>query len=79
MGLEGFFWVWIKEDEISEHSTNFCWVRFAGKMPANNILCCTIHHGFKRMKEKQELSIQQRKIMNAEGIEPATSMLKTST
>jgi hypothetical protein len=31
------------------------------------------------MKEKQELSIQQRKIMNAEGIEPATSMLKTST
>jgi hypothetical protein len=26
------------EDEISEHSTNICWVRFAGKMPANNIL-----------------------------------------
>jgi hypothetical protein len=26
------------EDEISEHSTNFCWVCFAGKMPANNIL-----------------------------------------
>ncbi len=27
----------IREDEISEHFTNFCWVCFAGKMPANNI------------------------------------------
>jgi hypothetical protein len=26
------------EDEISEHSTNFCWVCFAGKMTANKIL-----------------------------------------
>jgi hypothetical protein len=26
------------EDEISEDSTDFCWVCFAGKMPANNIL-----------------------------------------
>jgi hypothetical protein len=26
------------EHEISEHSTNFFWVCFAGKMPANNIL-----------------------------------------
>jgi hypothetical protein len=26
------------EDESSEHSTNFCWVCFAGKMPASNIL-----------------------------------------
>jgi hypothetical protein len=26
------------EDDISEHSTNFCWVRLAGKMPASNIL-----------------------------------------
>jgi hypothetical protein len=25
-------------DEISEHSTNFCWVCFAGKMPTSNIL-----------------------------------------
>jgi hypothetical protein len=34
MGLK---WVFM-EDEISEHSTNFCCVCFAGKMPANNIL-----------------------------------------
>ncbi len=34
----GISWVWIMGDEISEHSTNFCWVRFAGKMPASNIL-----------------------------------------
>jgi lipocalin len=26
------------EDEISQHSTDSCWVRFAGKMPAGNIL-----------------------------------------
>jgi hypothetical protein len=25
-------------DEISEHSTNFCRVHFAAKMPASNIL-----------------------------------------
>jgi hypothetical protein len=25
-------------DEISEHSTNFCWVRFSEKMLPNNIL-----------------------------------------
>ncbi len=34
----GFLWVWIMDDEVSEHSTIFCWVRFAGKMPASNIL-----------------------------------------
>ncbi len=26
------------EDEISEHSANFYWVCFAGKMPASKIL-----------------------------------------
>ncbi len=26
------------EEEVSEHSNNFCCVRFAGKMPASNIL-----------------------------------------
>jgi hypothetical protein len=25
-------------DKISEHSITFCWVRFAGKMPASDIL-----------------------------------------
>jgi hypothetical protein len=34
----GFLWVWIMEDEIFEHSITFCWVPFAGKMPASNIL-----------------------------------------
>jgi hypothetical protein len=38
MGSEGVLWVWIMEDEVSEHSTNFCWVPIAWKMPANNIL-----------------------------------------
>jgi hypothetical protein len=26
------------EDDVSEHCTNFCWVRFAQKMPASNIM-----------------------------------------
>jgi hypothetical protein len=26
------------EDEVSQHSTIFCWVCFAGKMPVTNIL-----------------------------------------
>jgi hypothetical protein len=30
------------EDEISEYSTNFCWVCFAGEMPANNKLYSNI-------------------------------------
>ncbi len=34
----GFLWVQIMEEEVSEYSTNFCWVCFAGKMPASNIL-----------------------------------------
>ncbi len=35
----GFLWVRIMEDEVSEHSTNFCcFFFFAGKMPASNIL-----------------------------------------
>ncbi len=36
-------------DEVSEHSTNFCWVCFAEKMPDNNIYC-TIYYEPKRMK-----------------------------
>jgi hypothetical protein len=39
MGLEGvFLWVRIMRDKISKHSITLCWVRFAGKMPASNIL-----------------------------------------
>jgi hypothetical protein len=34
----GFLWVWIIGDEISEYSITFCWVCFAGQMPASNIL-----------------------------------------
>jgi hypothetical protein len=34
----GVLWVWIMEDEIPEHSITFCWVCFAEKMPASNIL-----------------------------------------
>jgi hypothetical protein len=34
---------------------------------------CTIYHGFKRMKEEQGLLIQQKKIIDAAGIEPMTS------
>jgi hypothetical protein len=33
----------------------------------------TYYYGFKRMKEEQRLLIQQKKIMDAAGIEPVTS------
>jgi hypothetical protein len=39
----------------------------------------TIYHGFKRMEEEQGLLNQQKKIIDAAGIEPMTSRLKTST
>jgi hypothetical protein len=47
-------------DEIFEHSITFCWVCYAGKMPASNIYC-TEYYGFKRMKEEQGLLIRQKK------------------
>ncbi len=47
-------------DEISEHSTNFCWVCFTGRLLANNILYNTVYYGLKRMKEDQGLLIQQK-------------------
>jgi hypothetical protein len=34
---------------------------------------CTIYYGFKRMKGDQGLLFQQKKIMDAAGIEPVTS------
>jgi hypothetical protein len=40
---------------------------------------CKIYHGFKRMKQEQGLLIQQKKIMDAAGIEPMTSRCRTST
>jgi hypothetical protein len=52
----GFLWVRIMEDDISEHSNNFCWVRFAWKFLASNLL-----YRFKRMKEEPGFLIQQKK------------------
>jgi hypothetical protein len=40
MGSKGGFYglIQIMEDAFFEHSITFWWVRFAGKMPASNIL-----------------------------------------
>jgi hypothetical protein len=57
------------EDEISEVSTNFCWVRFAGKVPASNILY-NIYYGFKRMKEKQGLNPAEKNLWMQQGLNP---------
>jgi hypothetical protein len=59
-------------DEICEHSTNFCWVRFAGKMLANNLLYNII------WAQEDERSVRivnssRTKIMDAAGMEPMTS------
>jgi hypothetical protein len=56
--------------DVSEHSTNFCWVFLLGRwLPATY---CRIYYGFKRMKDEEGLLIQQNLIMNAAGIEPVT-------
>jgi hypothetical protein len=44
------------EDEISEHSTNFCWED--ARLPTTY---CTIYYGLKRMKEEHGLLMQQKK------------------
>jgi hypothetical protein len=60
------------EDEIFEHSTNFCWVRFAGKMPANNIL-----YNILWVQEDESrariVNPAEKKIMDSAGIAPVTS------
>jgi hypothetical protein len=55
------------KDENFEHSITFCWVCFAGKMPPATY--CTEYYGFKRTKEEQGFFIQQKKIIDAGGIE----------
>jgi hypothetical protein len=77
MGLEGVLWVRIMEDEISEHFTNFCCVRFAGKMPASNLLYNIL---WVREDERRTRIVNPaEKVMDAAGIEPVTSRCTTST
>jgi hypothetical protein len=59
------------EDEIFEHSITFCWVRFAGKMPASNIL----HRILWVQEDERRARIVNpaEKIMDTAGIEPVTS------
>ncbi len=59
------------EDEISEHSTNYCLACFAGNMPANNILYNILWvEGDER---RARIVNPAEKIMDAAGIEPVTS------
>jgi hypothetical protein len=66
-----FLWVRIMEDEISEHFTHFCWVCYAGKMPASNILYNILW--VQEDERRARNVIQQKKTMDAAGIEPVTS------
>jgi hypothetical protein len=43
------------------------------------LIQASVDYGFKRMKEEQGWLIQQKKIMDATGIEPVISRSKTST
>jgi hypothetical protein len=58
-------------DEISERSINFCWVCFAGKMPASNVLyrILWVHKDERRAR----IVNPAEKIVDAAGIEPMTS------
>jgi hypothetical protein len=59
------------EDEIFEHSTNFCCVCLAGKMPASNILYNIL---WVQQEEKRARIVNPvEKKMDAAGIEPVTS------
>jgi hypothetical protein len=72
MGLEGvFIWVWILEEEISEHSTKCCWVCFPGKMPANNILYNILW--VQEDERRARIVNQAEKVMDVAVIEPVTS------
>jgi hypothetical protein len=59
------------EDEISEHSTNFCWVCFAGKMPASHMLYNILW--VQEDERRARIVNPAEKIMNAAEIEPMTS------
>ncbi len=64
------------EDGISEHSTVFCWVCFAGKMPANKI-----QHNILWVQEdgrRARIVNPAEKVMDSAGIEPVTARRKTS-
>jgi hypothetical protein len=65
------------EDEISEHSTNFCWVLFSGKMPTNN----TVYNiSWVQEDERRAMIVNPaEKIMDAAGIESMMSRCKTRT
>jgi hypothetical protein len=59
------------EDEISEHSTNFCWVRYGGKMPASNILYNILW--VQEDERRARIVNPAEKNMDAGRIEPLTS------
>ncbi len=77
MGSEGIFIVQIMEDVICEHATNFCWVGFAGKMPARNLLYNILW--VQENERRARIVNPAEKNMDAAGIEPVTSRCKTST
>jgi hypothetical protein len=59
------------EDELFEHSITFCLVRFAGKMPASNILYRIV---WIQQDERRSRIVnpEEKKIMDAAGIESVT-------
>jgi hypothetical protein len=59
------------EDEVSELSTNFCWVYFAGKMPASNILYNLLW--VQEDERRARIINPAEKNMDAARIEPMTS------
>jgi hypothetical protein len=54
----------------SEHFTNFCWVHFVGKVPANSILYNKLW--VQEDERRARIVNPAEKIMNAAGIEPMT-------
>ncbi len=61
---------------IVEHSITFCWVCFAGKIPASNILYNLLCVEEDERRARIVNSVE--KNMDAAGMEPVTSTWKTS-
>ncbi len=61
------------EEETYKHSTNFCWVCFAGKMPVSNIPYNILW--VQKDERRARIVIPAgKKIMDAAGIEPVPLM-----
>jgi hypothetical protein len=57
------------EDQTSEHSTDFFWVCFAGKMPTSNLLFC-ISWVQEDERRARIVNLAEKKLWMQQGLNP---------